>query len=252
MASTQKSTGIQLESSWREALSEEFRKDYMLSLKEFLKSQYDSGRTIFPRGKEYFAAMNATPLDQVKVVIIGQDPYHGPRQAHGLSFSVLPGVKPPPSLLNIFKELKSDLGCAPPDHGCLITWAQQGVLLLNSVLTVEHGRAGSHQGKGWEKFTDQVVQVLNQSERRLAFILWGSYAQKKGKILDRKKHYVLEGVHPSPLSAHKGFFGTRPFSKVNAFLKKTGQPEIDWCLPPLSELKLNPYFKKLQESPRLN
>ena len=176
-------------------------------------------------------------FDSVKVVILGQDPYHGPNQAHGLCFSVLPGVPFPPSLLNIFKEINQDLGVPMPDHGCLQSWAEQGVLLLNATLTVERNRAGSHQGRGWEQFTDRAVQLLNEQRQGLVFLLWGSYAQKKGQFIDRQKHLVLEAPHPSPLSAHRGFFGTRHFSRTNDYLAQQGQAPIDWRLPPLSQLK---------------
>ncbi len=225
------SQGIQLEESWRTKLGEEFKKDYMVKLKAFLKSRYDQGATIYPRGSLYFAALNATPFDQVKAVIIGQDPYHGPGQAHGLCFSVQPGVALPPSLRNIYKEMESDLGISTPTHGCLTSWSEQGVLLLNSVLTVEQGKAGAHQNKGWELFTDAIVAALNESEKPLAFILWGSYAQKKAKAVDRSRHLVVESVHPSPLSAHRGFFGTKPFSAVNDFLSEKNRQPIDWSLP---------------------
>jgi uracil-DNA glycosylase len=186
---------------------------------------------IFPRGTEYFAALNACPFDRVKVVILGQDPYHGPGQAHGLSFSVRPGVQIPPSLTNIFKEIQSDLGLEPPTHGYLQHWAEQGVLLLNSTLTVEARRAGSHQKKGWENFTDAVIRHLNRERDHLAFVLWGSYAQKKASFVDQTRHLVLKSVHPSPLSAHRGFFGSKHFSKINAYLTEHGQTPIDWSLP---------------------
>ncbi|MCJ8275883.1 MAG: uracil-DNA glycosylase, partial [Bdellovibrionales bacterium] len=216
--STQASQG--LEPSWNKHLGEEFNKDYMKDLKSFLKSEYDSKKTIFPKKSEYFAAFKHTPLDDVKIVILGQDPYHGPNQAHGLCFSVKPEVKVPPSLVNIYKELKSDLGIENREHGYLESWADQGVLLLNSVLTVEMGMAASHRNKGWESFTDRVIEVLNKREQPLVFMLWGSYAQKKGAFVDRKKHMVLEAPHPSPLSAHRGFLGCRHFSKANEFFIK--------------------------------
>ncbi len=225
---------IDLEPSWKHRLEDEFAKDYMQELKSFLKERYDSGATIYPRGKDYFAALNKTPFDKVKVVIIGQDPYHGPNQAHGLCFSVQPGIQSPPSLKNIFKELQADVSTETPNHGCLNHWAEQGVLLLNSVLTVEKGQAGAHQKKGWERFTDRVVEELNKSENPIAFILWGSYAQKKAASVDRNKHLVLESVHPSPLSAHRGFFGSKPFSKVNNFLRERKLETIDWQLPNIS------------------
>jgi uracil-DNA glycosylase len=174
-----------------------------------------------------------TPFEKVKVVILGQDPYHGPGQAHGLCFSVRPGVKPPPSLKNIYKELKTDVGIQTPDHGYLISWADQGVLLLNSVLTVREGEAASHQKKGWEQFTDRAIHLLNEKRENIVFVLWGAYAQKKAQFVDRKKHLVLESVHPSPLSASRGFFGTRPFSKINKYLESKGLDPINWELPPL-------------------
>lgn len=221
---------IRLETSWKKHLVSEFEKDYMKNLKSFLKKQYDAEKTIYPRGTEYFTAMNLTPFEKVKVVIVGQDPYHGPNQAHGLSFSVKPGVPLPPSLQNIFKELRDDLGVPIPKTGYLEKWAQQGVLLLNAVLTVEGGKAASHQGKGWEEFTDRIIHLLNEHRENLVFVLWGSYAQKKGAFIDRKKHLVIESPHPSPLSAHRGFFGSKPFSKINAYLKGTNQMPIDWDL----------------------
>lgn len=223
-------TEIKLESSWKNRLAAEFETERMSKLRQFLKSEYKAGKTIYPAGDEYFAAMNLTPFDDVKVVIVGQDPYHGPGQAHGLCFSVREGVRFPPSLRNIFKELHDDVGAEIPKHGCLTKWAEQGVLLLNAVLTVEDGKAAAHQKKGWEEFTDKVIHLINDEKENVVFILWGSYAQKKGEFIDRKKHYVIEGVHPSPLSAHRGFFGTKPFSKANAYLKSKGQQEIDWNL----------------------
>lgn len=221
---------LKLENSWKQRVESEFQKDYMQKLKSFLKTQYESRKTIFPKGEQYFAALNLTPFEKVKVVIIGQDPYHGPGQAHGLSFSVEDGVPFPPSLQNIFKELQSDLGASKPRSGNLNKWAEQGVLLLNAVLTVEQGKAASHQGKGWEQFTDQIIHALNEERENLVFILWGSYAQKKGAFIDRNKHLVLESVHPSPLSSHRGFFGSKPFSKANAYLKSRNISPIDWSL----------------------
>jgi uracil-DNA glycosylase len=222
---------IQLDPSWKTRLLPEFQKSYMLELRQFLHKELGAKKKIYPRGSEYFAALNFTPFEQVKVVIIGQDPYHGVDQAHGLCFSVKAGIEIPPSLVNIFKELKTDLGVEPAKHGCLDHWAKQGVLLLNATLTVEHGKAGSHQNKGWEQFTDAVIDHLNREREGLVFVLWGSYAQKKGAFIDRKKHLVLESPHPSPLSAHRGFFGCRHFSKINAYLKSKGQRPIDWRLP---------------------
>lgn len=226
-------TKIQLEPSWKAYLLPEFEKPYMKELKTFLRRETEAKKIIFPRGSEYFAALNHTPFEKVKVVILGQDPYHGPNQAHGLCFSVKPGMAIPPSLLNIYKEMKADLGIEQPRHGYLEPWARQGVLLLNATLTVESGRAGSHQNKGWEQFTDSVIDALNREREGLVFVLWGSYAQKKGAFIDEKKHLVLRGPHPSPLSAHRGFFGCKHFSKINDYLKSKGQQPIDWQLPPL-------------------
>lgn len=226
----QKKSEIKLEASWKAHLEGEFSTERMTRLRAYLKDQYAAGKTIYPRGDEYFAAMNLTPFDKVKVVIVGQDPYHGPGQAHGLCFSVRDGVRFPPSLQNIFKELHDDVGVPIPKSGSLTKWAEQGVLLLNSVLTVENGKAAAHQGRGWEEFTDKIIHVLNEQKEHLVFILWGSYAQKKAAFVDRKKHLVIEGVHPSPLSAHRGFFGTKPFSRANAYLKSKGQGEINWDL----------------------
>lgn len=219
-----------LESSWKNHLAVEFEKPYMKNLREFLRQEKAARKYIYPKGSEVFKAFEWTPFDQVKVVILGQDPYHGPMQAHGLCFSVPKGVRTPPSLINIYKELENDLGIKPPSHGCLESWAKQGVLLLNSVLTVERGAAGSHQGKGWEIFTDQVVSLLNADPRPKVFVLWGAYAQRKGQMINRDRHLVLESVHPSPLSANRGFFGSRPFSQINAFLEKTDQTKINWSI----------------------
>jgi uracil-DNA glycosylase len=219
-----------LDLSWRKHLENDLQSEAMKKLKAFLQAELKAGKTIFPKGSEYFAALNATRLDKVKVVILGQDPYHGPGQAHGLSFSVRQGVPLPPSLVNIFKELESDLGFSPSKSGDLTHWAQQGVLLLNSVLTVEQARAASHQGKGWEPFTDRVIQVLNEQREGLVFVLWGAYAQKKGAFVDRKKHLVIESPHPSPLSSYRGFFGSKPFSKINTWLVSRGESPIDWRL----------------------
>ena len=222
---------IQLDSSWLQYLENEFSQDYMLSLKNFLQQEKKQGKQIYPPGELIFNALNSTPMDKVKVVILGQDPYHGPGQAHGLCFSVLPGVQIPPSLKNIYKELKADLGIEPASHGYLQSWAEQGVLLLNAVLTVERFKAGSHQGKGWETFTDKVVEVLNDQREGLVFLLWGSYAQKKGQIIDRNRHHVLQSTHPSPLSAHRGFLGCKHFSQANAYLDKNDAGEIVWEVP---------------------
>ena len=225
------SEGVRLEESWKAALAGEFASPYMAHLKDFLKAEKEAGKWIFPKGSEYFRALDLTPLDKVKVVILGQDPYHGDGQAHGLCFSVQPGVRPPPSLVNIYKEMESDLGIVPPRHGFLESWAKQGVLLLNSVLTVERGQAASHQGQGWEKFTDAVIRQVNELPHPVVFILWGSYAQKKAAFVDAKRHLVIKSPHPSPLSAHNGFFGSKPFSKANTFLRDHGMKEIDWRLP---------------------
>ena len=203
----------------------------MQQLRQFLRAEKDRRKVIFPPGKQIFHAFNTTPFEKVKVVILGQDPYHGPNQAHGLCFSVMPGVSPPPSLINIFKEIEDDLGIPAPKHGCLQSWAEQGVLLLNSTLTVERARAGSHQGKGWETFTDRVIEALNEHREGLVFMLWGSYAQNKGALINQQKHQVLKSPHPSPLSAHRGFFGNRHFSQANEYLERQGLTPIQWQLP---------------------
>ncbi len=224
-------TDVKIGESWKAPLAAEFSSPYMADLKAFLLEQKQEGRRIFPKGAEYFRALDLTPLEDVRVVILGQDPYHGEGQAHGLCFSVQPGVRIPPSLVNIYKEMQEDLGIAPARHGFLEHWAKQGVLLLNSVLTVEMGRAASHQGRGWERFTDAVIRAVNEQAKPVVFILWGSYAQKKAAFVDRERHLVLRSAHPSPLSAHNGFFGSRPFSKANAFLETHGRKPIDWQLP---------------------
>lgn len=221
---------IKLEPSWLNVLKQEFEHPRMQNLRAFLVEEIRAGKQIFPEPKNYFAALNQTPFNKVKVVILGQDPYHGPGQAHGLSFSVKAGVRLPPSLQNIFKELKSDLGIQPPSNGDLTPWAQQGVLLLNAVLTVEAGKPASHQKQGWEPFTDKIIHSLNEQCENLVFILWGSHAQKKASIVDRRRHFVLESVHPSPLSAHRGFLGSKPFSKTNEYLMKVGKTPIQWDL----------------------
>lgn len=226
---------INIHDSWKKALTEEFGKPYMDELREFLKQQIKEQKIIYPKPSDFFAAFNATPFDKVKVVILGQDPYHGPGQAHGLSFSVQPGVATPPSLVNIYKELSNDLGIKPAKHGYLKSWADQGVLLLNSVLSVEANKPASHKNRGWEKFTDHVIHALNDSDTPKVFFLWGAYAQKKGAFIDRKKHFVIESVHPSPLSASRGFFGTNPFSQANTFLEKKGMSPIEWELPAHAE-----------------
>ena len=223
---------IKLEPSWKARVGDYLARDDMQALSAFLRERKAAGATIYPPAAQIFAAFDATPFDAVKVVILGQDPYHGPGQAHGLCFSVPPGVAVPPSLLNIFKELERDLGIRRPDHGCLLPWAQRGVLLLNAVLTVEAGRPGAHQGKGWEGFTDHVVETLNREREGLVFLLWGSYAQAKGKVIDARRHRVLKAPHPSPLSAHRGFIGCGHFSAANEYLVRRGQAPIDWALPP--------------------
>lgn len=218
---------IKLEKSWLKELGLEFELSYMQELKLFLQSEKKRGKKIFPKGEDMFKALNFTPLDKVKVVILGQDPYHGPGQAHGLCFSVPEGVRIPPSLQNIYKELQSDLGLSIPSSGCLESWAEQGVLLLNSILSVEKGLASSHSSKGWELFTDSVISIVNE-KKSIVFMLWGGYAAQKGKSIDSTRHLVLKSVHPSPLSAHRGFFGNRHFSKCNQFLKSKGISPIDW------------------------
>ncbi len=219
---------IQLESSWKSRLLPEFQKHYMKNLKAFLQEEIKNNKRIYPKGKEYFLALDLTPFEKVKVVILGQDPYHGPNQAHGLCFSVLPKVSVPPSLVNIYKELKQDLNIPIVHHGFLRSWAEQGVLLLNNTLTVEAGKAGSHKDKGWERFTDQIIQLLNEERENLVFLLWGRFAGEKGRIVNTAKHCVLTAAHPSPFSADKGFFGCRHFSKANEFLKSNGIEPIDW------------------------
>lgn len=222
---------IQLHESWLSRLEDQFQLPYMHSLREFLLTRKKHQAVTYPPGAQIFNALNTTPFEQVRVVILGQDPYHGPGQAHGLCFSVQPGVRVPPSLANIYRELQADLGLAPPAHGYLQTWAEQGVLLLNAVLTVERGQAGSHQGKGWETFTDAIVELLNDEREGLVFLLWGSYALKKGAVIDRKKHLVLTAPHPSPLSAYRGFLGCRHFSLANEYLQEQQHSPIDWSLP---------------------
>lgn len=217
--------------SWQPWLQPEFDQPYMQSLKAFLQAEKDAHKVIFPHSSNWFHALEAAPLDQVKVVIIGQDPYHQPGQAHGLCFSVKPGVRVPPSLVNIYKELNTDLGITPASHGFLESWAQQGVLLLNAVLTVEQSNANAHQGKGWEQFTDRVIQLVNEQCEHVVFMLWGSYAQKKGARIDQSRHLVLKSPHPSPLSAHRGFFGCRHFSQANQWLQEQGREAINWQLP---------------------
>ena len=222
---------LKVHPSWHEHLAPHVAQPYMADLRRFLLQRKQQQTVIYPAPHQYFSAFNATPWDKVRVVILGQDPYHGQGQAHGLCFSVPPHAAIPPSLLNIDKELCDDLGCTMPEHGCLLHWAQQGVLLLNSVLTVEAGRAGSHQGKGWEQFTDAVIALLNAREQRMIFVLWGAYAQKKASFVNQQRHLVLQAPHPSPLSSYRGFFGQRYFSRINADLQQRGETIIDWQLP---------------------
>ncbi|MCI5742484.1 MAG: uracil-DNA glycosylase [Bacteroides sp.] len=218
---------VQIEESWKQILSAEFEKDYFRQLTDFVRNEYRS-TTVYPPGKLIFNAFNLCPFEQVKVVIIGQDPYHGPGQAHGLCFSVNDNVPFPPSLRNIFKEIQDDLGKPIPESGNLTRWAKQGVLLLNATLTVRAHQAGSHQRRGWEEFTDAAIRALAEQREHLVFILWGAYAQKKGAFIDRSRHLVLTSVHPSPLSAHNGFFGNRHFSRANEYLQQHGQTPIEW------------------------
>jgi uracil-DNA glycosylase len=218
---------VRIEPTWKSRLSEEFEKPYFQQLTTFVRDEYSKYR-IYPPGKDIFRAFDRCPAEKVKVVIIGQDPYHGPNQANGLCFSVNEGIQMPPSLINIFKEIKNDLGKEIPPNGSLDRWADQGVLLLNATLTVRANQAGSHQNKGWETFTDAAIKTLAQEGESLVFMLWGSYAQKKGEFIDNSRHCVLKSVHPSPLSANRGFFGNKHFSKANAYLRSKGKKEIDW------------------------
>ncbi|MEH6627639.1 MAG: uracil-DNA glycosylase [Motiliproteus sp.] len=228
-----KSSLATLDPGWRQVLEDEYQQSYIVDLKQFLSEQTSLGKEIYPAASDCFNALRFTPLDHVKVVILGQDPYHGPGQAHGLCFSVQPGIKIPPSLRNIYKELQADLGIDPVPHGYLESWARQGVLLLNAVLTVEMAKAGSHQGKGWELFTDRIIHALNEQHTGLVFMLWGSYAQRKGAFIDRSRHCVLEAPHPSPLSAHRGFLGCGHFSQANDYLQARQKTPINWQLPRL-------------------
>ncbi|HEY6527081.1 MAG TPA: uracil-DNA glycosylase [Cellvibrionaceae bacterium] len=221
---------IELEPSWLAHLEAEFNAPYMQALRAFLKQEKQQGQVVYPPGPLMFNALNTTPFDAVKVVILGQDPYHGPGQAHGLSFSVPDGVPPPPSLVNMFKEIHADLGLPISKNGNLTPWAKQGVLLLNATLSVRAGQAGSHQGRGWEQFTDRIIDLLNRERENLVFLLWGSYAQQKGKLIDTRKHCVLKAPHPSPLSSHRGFFGCKHFSQTNQWLRDKGLPVIDWAV----------------------
>jgi uracil-DNA glycosylase len=228
----QPTMGAILHNDWAPQLEAEFEQPYYRELRNFLKAEYRT-QTIYPDMHDIYNALHLTPFDKVKAVILGQDPYHGPGQAHGLSFSVKPGVDVPPSLQNMYKELQDDLGCPIPNHGHLVHWAEQGVLLLNAVLTVRAGQPNSHRGKGWERFTDSVIEKLNKRERPVVFLLWGTNAQEKARLIDANRHHIIRSPHPSPLSAHRGFFGSRPFSRTNAFLRSIGSAEIDWRLPPL-------------------
>ena len=221
---------VWIEASWKEKLASEFASEYMANLSQFLRDENAAGKLIYPPGIDIFAAFNLTPFNSVKVVILGQDPYHGPKQAHGLSFSVRYGISPPPSLQNIYKEMSSDLGTPRPDHGNLEAWAKQGVLMLNSVLTVEQGNAGAHVGKGWERFTDAAINQLNSARDNLVFILWGRKAQQKGSRIDQHRHRIIMSAHPSPLSAYNGFFGSKPFSKANDYLVTHNISPINWSL----------------------
>jgi len=222
---------IKLPEDWRAVLGGEFDHPYMAKLKEFLQQEKKSGQVIYPQGGEIFNALNTTPFAEIKVVILGQDPYHGPGQAHGLAFSVRKGIPIPPSLVNIYKEIENEFPVKMPKHGDLTNWARQGVLLLNATLTVRHTAAGSHQGRGWEEFTDAVIRAINDRRQHVVFMLWGSYARKKGALIDRKKHLVLTAPHPSPLSAHRGFLGCGHFAKANDYLKQHGRAAIDWANP---------------------
>jgi uracil-DNA glycosylase len=225
---------VKLEPSWKQRVGDYLQRPDMQALAAFLREEKRAGKQLYPPGADIFNAFAHTPFDAVRVVILGQDPYHAPGQAHGLCFSVRPGVRVPPSLDNIFREIQRDLGIPRPAHGCLTAWADRGVLLLNSVLTVEQGRAGAHQGKGWEGFTDAAVAALNREREGLVFLLWGAFAQRKGALIDRQRHCVLTAVHPSPLSAHRGFIGCGHFSAANRYLQSRGQPPVDWSLPSLA------------------
>ncbi|MEO8672020.1 MAG: uracil-DNA glycosylase [Tahibacter sp.] len=228
---------LRLDASWKARVGDYFDRPEMQALAAFLRAEREGGKVIFPAARNIFAALDATPFEQVKVVILGQDPYHGPGQAHGLCFSVLPGVAIPPSLRNIYAELERDLAIPRPRHGCLLRWAERGVLLLNAVLTVEQGLAGSHQGKGWEGFTDAVIRRLSEERTGIAFLLWGSYAQAKGRLIDPRRHRVLKAPHPSPLSAHRGFLGCGHFSNVNQYLAEQNLAPVDWDPGSLNELQ---------------
>lgn len=219
---------VAIEESWKKVLSDEFEKPYFNELRTFLQKEKAAGKTIYPSGPNIFNAFNSTPFDKVRVVILGQDPYHGAGQAHGLCFSVQHGVKPPPSLVNIFKELKSDVGFTIPNHGCLQNWTNQGIFLLNAILTVEANQPASHQKRGWEEFTHAVIEKLSKERSGLIFLLWGAFAQQKASLIDETKHVILKAAHPSPFSAHSGFFGCQHFSKVNQILLEKGETPINW------------------------
>ncbi|MBK7440806.1 MAG: uracil-DNA glycosylase [Bacteroidetes bacterium] len=221
---------VAIEDGWKQALQAEFTKPYFAGIKNFLKQEKAAGKIIYPPGPMIFNAFNLTPFDKVKVVILGQDPYHGPGQAHGLCFSVQKGVKPPPSLVNIYKEMRSDLGLEPPTHGCLQEWTEQGVFLLNAMLTVEKDLPASHQKIGWQNFTDAAIAALSKNRTNLVFILWGAYAQQKIELIDQTKHFIIKSPHPSPFSADKGFFGSKPFSKTNNWLEQHHLEKINWQL----------------------
>jgi uracil-DNA glycosylase len=223
---------LPLPKSWRPHLDPELEKPYWRKLREFVDGER-AKHAVYPPEDDVFQALELVPYERVKVLILGQDPYHGPGQAHGLAFSVRPGVTPPPSLRNLFKELHEEAGCAIPNHGYLVPWAKQGVLLLNAVLTVRAAEPNSHKGKGWEKFTDAVIHAVNHRPHRVVFVLWGGYAARKAELIDRDRHVIVQSAHPSPLSAKRGFFGSRPFSQVNAALEQSGQSPVDWCLPDL-------------------
>jgi len=223
---------MQLPGAWQQQLGSELEQPYFAELEAFLAEERAT-QTIFPPEDEVFAAFELTPYEDVKVLLLGQDPYPSPGHAHGLCFSVKPGVKPPQSLKNIYKELNADLGCPIPEHGNLTAWAEQGMLMLNAVLTVRAGKANSHKNKGWEKFTDAVIRTVNAKAERVVFLLWGAFAQKKRRLIDENRHAVIAGTHPSPLSAHTGFFGSKPFSAINAALERGGRAPIDWTIPPL-------------------
>lgn len=225
---------VKIAPSWKAELADEFSKPYFQEIVQFLKTEKAAGKTIFPAGPNIFSAFEAAPFDKVKVVILGQDPYHNVGQAHGLSFSVQPGVQAPPSLVNIYKEIHSDLGLPVPHHGYLQYWAEQGVLLLNASLTVEAHQPMSHAKVGWHHFTDAVISHISRDKEHVVFILWGKFAQSKSALIDKSKHLIIASAHPSPLSAHNGFFGSRPFSKANHYLEQHGITPIDWSLPPLS------------------